>query len=40
MRPEISDCIMGSLLETDKFTKVADGHFVVVKQTGKFQIKN
>ena len=31
--------IPGSLVETDKYTKVADGHFVTAKQTGEVQIK-
>ena len=29
----------GIILETDKYTKVADGHFFTAKQTGEFQIK-
>ena len=34
MTPNISDFIPGSLAETDKYTKVADGNFVTAKQTG------
>ena len=32
--PDISDFIPGSLVETYKYIKVADGHFITVKQTG------
>ena len=31
MIPEISDFIPGLLVETDKYIKVADGHFFIVK---------
>ena len=33
MTPEISGLIPGSLVETDKYIEVADGHFVTAKQT-------
>ena len=36
---EILDFIPGSLVEKDKYIKVADGNFVTAKQTGEFQIK-
>ena len=39
MTPNISDFIPGSLVETDKYTGVAYGHFVTAKQTGKVQIE-
>ena len=39
MTPYISDFIPGSLLETYKYIKVAGGHFVTAKQTGKVQIE-
>ena len=39
MTPEISDFIMGSLVETDKYIEVSDGNFVKSKQTGKVQIE-
>ena len=32
--PKISYFILGSLAETDKYIKVADGNFVTAKQTG------
>ena len=38
MTPYIPDFILGLLLETDKYIKVADGNFFTVKQTGQFQI--
>ena len=28
-----------SLVETDRYIKVADGHLITSKQTGKFQIE-
>ena len=31
MTPNISDFILGSLAEIDKYTKVADGDFVIAK---------
>ena len=34
MTPKVSDFIPGSLAETDKYIKVADGNFVTAKQTG------
>ena len=37
--PEISDFIPGSLVETDKYTNVADGNFITSKQTGEVEIK-
>ena len=39
MTPEISDFIPGSLVETDKYIEVADGHFVTAKKIGEVQIK-
>ena len=39
MTPKISDFILGSLAETDKYIEVADGNFVTAKQTGQVQIK-
>ena len=39
MTPEISDFILGLLVETDKYIKVEYGNFVTAKQTEKFQIK-
>ena len=39
IKPEISDFIPGSLVDTDKYIKVADGKFVTAKQTGEVQIK-
>ena len=33
MTPDISYFIPGSLVETDKYIEVADGHFVTSKQT-------
>ena len=37
--PEISDFILGSLVETDKYIEVADENFFTEKQTGEFEIK-
>ena len=37
MKPEILYFIPGSFVETDKYIEVADGNFIKVKQTGKFQ---
>ena len=34
MTPEVTDCIPGSLEDTDKFIEVADGHHVAAKQKG------
>ena len=31
MTPEVSDCIPGSLEDTDKYIEVADGHHVMAK---------
>ena len=39
MKPEISDFISGSLVETDNYIEVADGNFVTVKQKGEIKIK-
>ena len=39
MTKDISDFILGSFLETDKYIEVADGHLVTEKQTGEVQIK-
>ena len=40
MTLDISDFILGSLLETDTYIEVEDEHFVRMKLTGKVQIKN
>ena len=32
MTPKISDFILGSLVETDKYIEVADGNFVTAKK--------
>ena len=37
MTPDISDLIPGSLVETDKYIKISDGHFVTEKQALKFK---
>ena len=39
MTREISGFIPGSLVETDKYIEVADGHFVTAKQTEQVQIE-
>ena len=39
MTPEVSDFIPGSLEDTDKYIKVADGHHVTAKQKGQVWIK-
>ena len=39
MIPDVSGFILVSLVETDKYIEVADGHFVTAKQTRKVQIK-
>ena len=39
IKPYISYFIPVSVVETDKYIKVADVNFVTSKQTGKFQIK-
>ena len=36
---EIQECILGSLVETDKYIEVLDGHFVTANQIGRFKIK-
>ena len=38
MIADISDFIPGLLMETDKYIKVPDGHFITSKQTGQVQI--
>ena len=37
--PNISDFILGSLVETDEYIKVADEYFFTGKQTGEVQMK-
>ena len=39
MSPDISGFMLGSLVETNKYIEVADGHLATEKQTGEFQIK-
>ena len=39
MKPEISDFISVSLVETDKYIEVVYGHFFISKQTREVQIK-
>ena len=39
MTPQVSDFILGSLEDTDKYIGVADGHHIIAMQKGKFQIK-
>ena len=39
MTPEVSDFVPGSLVDTDKYIEVADGHHVTAKQKGQVQIK-
>ena len=39
MIPEISDFLLSSLVEMDKYIEVEDSNFVAVKQTGEVQIK-
>ena len=39
MTPEVSDFVLGSLEDTDKHIKVADGHHVAAKQKVQVQIK-
>ena len=39
MTPEVTDFIPGSLEDTDKFIKVADGHHVTAKQKGQVRIQ-
>ena len=38
MTPEIPDFVPGSLVETDKYNKYSDGHYVTADQTGEYQI--
>ena len=35
MTPEVSDFVLGSLEDTDKYIEVADGHHVTAKQKGQ-----
>ena len=39
MTPDISDFVPGSLVETDKYIEVVDGHFFTAKKKGQVQIK-
>ena len=39
MTPEVSDFVLGSLEDTYKHIKVADGHHVAAKQKVQVQIK-
>ena len=39
MTPEVSDFIPGSLEDTDKYIKVADGHHVTAKQKSQVRIQ-
>ena len=39
MTPEVSDLIMGSLEDTDKYIEVADRHHVTAKQKGQVRIQ-
>ena len=39
MTPNISIFILVSMVETDNYIEVVDGHFVTAKQTGEVQIK-
>ena len=39
MTPEVTDCIPGSLEDTDKFIEVTDGHHVTAKQKGSVRMK-
>ena len=39
MTPQVSDFILGSLEDTDKYIEVADVHYVIVKQKVQVQIK-
>ena len=39
MTPEVSDFIIGSLENTDKYIKVADGNHVTAKQKGQVRIQ-
>ena len=36
MTPNISDFILGSLVETDKYIEVSDGNFVTAKKKGVY----
>ena len=40
MTPEVSDFIPGSLEDTDKYSEVADGYHVTMKQKGQVRIKS
>ena len=37
--PEVTDFIPGSLEDTDKYIKVADGHHITAKQKGQVRIQ-
>ena len=39
MTPDILDLIMVSLVDTDKYIEVSDGHLFTAKQTGEVQVK-
>ena len=39
MTPEVSDFILGTLEDTDKYIEVTDGHHVTAKQKGQVQIQ-
>ena len=39
MTPEVSDFILGSLKDTDKYIEVLDGHHVTAKQKGQVRIQ-
>ena len=38
MTPKISDFVLGSLVETNKYTEFTFGHFVTAKLTGEIKI--
>ena len=39
MTPKVSDFVPGSLVETDKYIEVLDGHLVTAKLTRKVKIR-
>ena len=39
MTPEVTDSILGSLEDTDKYIEVADGHHIILKQKGSVRIQ-
>ena len=39
MTPEVSDFILGTLEDTDKYIEVTDGNHVTAKQKGQVQIQ-